>query len=139
MNTEHLTISNEIQELSQLPDFLENFCSHIPVSPMLVLSLNLALEEAMVNCVNYAYPAGATGQIALSISWDEAQHELRCILSDAGIPFDPTTAATPDTTLSPEDRPIGGLGILLVRQLMDSVSYQRSGQHNILTMCKKIA
>lgn len=139
MKSEQLTICNKLQELTKLPDFLENFCSDLPISPMLVLSINLALEEAMVNCVNYAYPTGTTGDISLSICWNAEQQALNFTLSDAGAPFDPTAAPAPDTDSGAEDRPIGGLGIFLVRQIMDSVCYHREGNLNILTMCKKAA
>lgn len=139
MKTEQLTICNELQELTKLPDFLENFCSDLPISPMLVLSLNLAIEEAMVNCIQYAYPAGTTGHITLNICWQETAQELQFTLSDAGSPFDPTATPAPDTTLSAEERPIGGLGIFLVHQIMDNVSYHRDGDFNNLTMCKKTA
>ena len=92
----------------------------------------------MVNCVQYAYAKGETGEISLSIQWDNEKHELTFELRDKGVPFDPTAAPDPDTTLSAEERPIGGLGILLVRKLMDTVSYSRQSGQNVLTMRKKI-
>lgn len=59
------------------------------------------------------------------------------VISDSGKPFDPTTKAEVDTTLPAEERPIGGLGIHLVRQMMDDVAYERKDNKNILTLCKK--
>lgn len=133
-----LTIANKLAELEKLQEFVENYCASLPTPPSLVLSLNLAIEEAMVNCINYAYPKGSEGEISLHISWDDVQHVLKFVLSDAGTPFDPTAVPEPDTTLGAEDRPIGGLGILLVRKIMDTVSYRRENEQNVLTMCKKI-
>lgn len=133
-----LTITNKLAELEKLPEFVEAYCTSLPTPPSLDLSLNLAIEEAMVNCVNYAYPKGTEGEVSLTISWDDVQHELKFVLVDAGAPFDPTAVPEPDTTLSAEERPIGGLGILLVRKIMDTVSYRREGQKNVFTMCKKI-
>ena len=60
------------------------------------------------------------------------------VISDSGIAFDPTKASDADTTLSAEDRQIGGLGILLVRELMDSINYEREDGMNVLTLKKKI-
>lgn len=133
-----LTIINDMEQMVQLPDFIEGYCSRLPIPGSLTLSLNLAIEEAMVNCVQYAYAKGETGEISLSIQWDNKGHELTFELRDKGAPFDPTAAPDPDTTLSAEERPIGGLGILLVRKLMDTVSYSRQSGQNVLTMRKKI-
>ena len=65
-------------------------------------------------------------------------HELRFVVIDSGVPFDPTAKEKADTSLSVEDRPIGGLGIFLVRELMDSINYERVDNRNILLMIKKI-
>ena len=59
------------------------------------------------------------------------------VIKDSGIPFDPTTKDDVDTTLSADERPIGGLGIFLVRQIMDSINYERVGKQNVLTLIKK--
>lgn len=138
MESKTLTISNKLEQLQQLPEFIENFCNQLPIPLSLILSLNLAVEEAMVNCVQYAYAEGTVGEISLNVSWDDVHHELSFVLKDAGAPFDPTAAPEPDTELGAEDRPIGGLGILLVRKIMDTVSYSRTDNQNVLTMCKKI-
>jgi sigma-B regulation protein RsbU (phosphoserine phosphatase) len=135
---ETLSISNKLEQVSQLPDFIESYCSTLPVPPSLILSLNLAIEEAMVNCVQYAYPAGTEGDISLSVHWNDLHHELTFVLRDAGMPFDPTAVPAPDVSLGVEERPIGGLGILLVRKIMDTVSYSRENDQNVLTMSKKI-
>lgn len=138
MEPKTLTISNKLEDLKLLPDFIEDYCNRLPIPLTLILSLNLAIEEAMVNCVQYAYAENTTGEISLSVNWDDVHHELTFVLSDAGAPFDPTATPEPDTALSAEERPIGGLGILLVRKIMDRVSYSRDGEQNVLTMCKKI-
>jgi anti-sigma regulatory factor (Ser/Thr protein kinase) len=133
-----ITISNKLEELEQLPAFLECCCEGLLIPPSQVMSLNLALEEAMVNCVNYAYGPGNDGKITLTAELFQPPKMLTFTLSDAGQPFDPTTVPATDTTLTLEERPIGGLGILLVRNIMDSVQYQYDGHHNILTMSKNL-
>ena len=100
------------------------------------MQLNLAIEEAVVNIMNYAYPSGTKGEIRI-----EAQlfsDTLRFTISDSGKPFAPTAKEEVDTTLSAEERPIGGLGIHLIRQLMDNISYERKDGKNILRLSKNI-
>jgi anti-sigma regulatory factor (Ser/Thr protein kinase) len=63
---------------------------------------------------------------------------LKFVITDTGVPFNPTEVVAADTTLSAEERPIGGLGILLVRELMDSINYERTDGKNILTLTKTI-
>ena len=100
------------------------------------MSLNLALEEAVVNVMSYAYPSETMGSVNIEAIANERL--LKFIISDWGTPFDPTAEKEVDTTLSAEDRPIGGLGIHLVRQIMDSINYERTDGMNVLTLCKKI-
>lgn len=74
----------------------------------------------------------------MDIDAEFADGQLTFVLSDSGTPFDPTQAGTPDLTLDAEERPIGGLGIFLVRQIMDTIVYRRSDGKNILTLTKNI-
>ena len=67
-----------------------------------------------------------------------AADTLNFVITDSGTPFDPTSVEDADVTLGVEDRPVGGLGIFLVRQIMDTVNYERVDGHNILTLSKKI-
>ena len=90
----------------------------------------------MVNVMNYAYPAGKRGDV--NIDATASDKWLTFVVSDSGIPFDPTAEAEADTSLSVEERPIGGLGIFLVRQLMDAINYERTGGKNMLTLAKKL-
>jgi anti-sigma regulatory factor (Ser/Thr protein kinase) len=98
--------------------------------------LNLALEEAVTNVIVYAYPDGIDGLVDIE-AYIREDH-LEFIISDSGKPFDPTAAPQADVTLGVEDRKIGGLGIYLVRNIMDTVSYRYENGKNILTMIKKI-
>jgi anti-sigma regulatory factor (Ser/Thr protein kinase) len=86
--------------------------------------------------MDYAYPAGSPGEVGITLSATSGQ--LKFCIIDSGKPFDPTTRKDADTTLSAEERPIGGLGIFLVRQLMDKVSYERTDGKNMLTLLKNI-
>ena len=94
------------------------------------------MEEAVVNVIDYAYPEGTEGEITISIMTDGKT--LHCQIKDAGRPFDPTAEERADTTLSAEERQIGGLGILLVRELMDTINYERVEGQNVLTLTKRL-
>ena len=84
----------------------------------------------------YAYPGGTDGLVDIEAVIRDGW--LVFTISDSGKPFDPTAARPVDTSLSAEQRPIGGLGIHLVRQIMDEVSYARVEDRNILTLKKKV-
>ena len=100
------------------------------------MSLNLALEEAVTNVIQYAYPEGSDGLVDIEAIIREDQ--LDFIITDSGRAFDPTAKPEVDITAGVEERPIGGLGIHLVKHIMDSVTYKRVDRKNILTMIKKL-
>ena len=131
-----ITLKNDIEQVPQLADFVDMVCEELDFDPSLAIQMNLAIEEAVVNVMSYAYPAGVVGNVNIEAQADEER--LKFTITDNGIPFDPTAKAEVDTTLSAEDRPIGGLGIHLVRQLMDSINYERIDGKNILTLRKKL-
>lgn len=131
-----LTLPNDINTIPQLNVFIDTFAEEAALDMSFTMSLNLALEEAVVNVMTYAYPEGTTGYVDIDIKTDGEQ--FTCILSDSGTPFDPTQTPDADTTLSAEERPIGGLGIFLVRQIMDDVQYHYADGQNILTLRKQL-
>lgn len=132
----HLTLNNEIGQISLLAAFMEDIASDIGLDPSLATKINLALEEAVTNVICYAYPKGSDGLV--DIDAHLLGKSLEFVVSDTGKPFDPTAVPEADTSLGVAERPIGGLGIHLVRKIMDSVSYARSDGKNILTMKKNI-
>ncbi|MBQ3878300.1 MAG: ATP-binding protein [Prevotella sp.] len=131
-----LTLPNDVEAVPQLHEFIEEVAEAAQLDASLTMSLNLAIEEAVVNVMNYAYPPGTQGTINLFATTDD--HCLTMIISDTGTPFDPTAKEEVDTTLSAEDRPIGGLGIHLIRQIMDTVEYEYVDGKNVLTLKKTI-
>lgn len=132
----HLILHNEISEISALEGFMDSVASLAGLDKVLTNSLNLALEEAVTNVILYAYPEGTEGLVDIETVIREDQ--VCFVVMDSGKAFDPTVAPEADVTLSAEDRPIGGLGIFLVRQIMDSVSYERLDGRNVLTMKKNL-
>lgn len=131
-----LTLQNDVQQVTWLATFVGDVCELVNLDASATMKLNLAVEEAVVNVMNYAYPQGTVGDISIEAQIDNAQ--LKFIITDSGVPFDPTTREEADTQTTLEERPIGGLGIHFVRQLMDSVSYERIDGTNVLTLCKKL-
>ena len=132
----HLILHNDIQQIPQLAGFVEAIAQEKHLDQGLAMSLNLALEEAVTNVIMYAYPKGSDGLVDIEAVIRPSSIDFAII--DSGIPFDPTTVPEAQVDASLEDRPIGGLGIYLVRSIMDSVSYRRYEGKNILSMTKKI-
>ena len=88
----------------------------------------------MTNIIDYAHPDGVEGTITIAIEADA--NAVRFVITDTGAEFDPTSVSKADTTLGIDDRPIGGLGIFLVRNLMDSINYERIDGKNVLRLEK---
>lgn len=133
-NTDVLMLQNDIEQVPALGKWIEGVGERFGIALDKVFQINLALEEAVVNVMNYAYPGEKGKNISLSAT--DKGDRVEFILDDEGVEFDPTAKEDPDITLGAEERPIGGLGIMLVKQIMDSVSYRRENGHNILTMIK---
>lgn len=136
MLTETLVLKNDIREVSKLSSFMKSVTEKINLEVSLSSQLRLAVEEAVVNVIDYAYPMGTEGEVEVCMMFNG--QSLKIMITDCGVPFDPTAKEKADTTLSAEDRQIGGLGILLVRELMDSINYEREEGKNILTLIKTI-
>ena len=132
-----MTLHNNIRETPKIADFMDDIVGETGIDVGLSSSLNLALEEAVVNVMNYAYPKEQMGDIMIEAYADKNQIEF--IITDNGVPFDPTASNTePDITAGIEERNIGGLGIFLVTHLMDEVKYKREDDKNILMLTKSI-
>lgn len=127
-----LVLNNDVTEIPQLADWLQEVGTEIGINKSKIFQMQLALEEAVSNVMRYAYPGEMKRKITI-LATDKGE-DVMFEIDDEGIPFDPTLTKNPDTTLSAEERPIGGLGILLVRQIMRQVEYQRVEGHNHLTL-----
>lgn len=134
--TEVLNIKNDLYEVSKLNAFQKSFYEKLNLEKSLARRLQLSVEEIVVNVIDYAYPLGMKGDITVKMMWDGKS--LKIVVVDSGVMFDPTLVETPDISLMAEERQVGGLGIHLVRKLMDSVNYEREDGKNILTLIKNI-
>ena len=106
-------------------------------SPQARRKINVALDELLSNVAYYAYAPG-TGKVAVQMRYDETDGTVFLTFIDSGIPYNPLEKADPDITLSAENRPVGGLGILMVKKKMDGMEYRRENGRNILTVRKRI-
>ena len=127
---------NDIGEIERLGQFTKSVSGRLSLDRKTSSEVRLALEEIVVNIIKYAYPEGQSGDLSVNICSED--NKLIIKIKDSGIPFDPTAIAEADTTLGADERPMGGLGILLARKLMDSVCYERIGNENVLTLIKSI-
>lgn len=131
-----IVLKNDITEIGRLNQFIDEVGDEYSLAPDVVFNLNLVLEEAVVNVINYAYPKEEHEFIYLSSKMVDGS--VVFILTDTGKEFDPTMTPDADITLSADEREIGGLGIFLIRQIMNEVRYERIEGKNVLTLSKKI-
>lgn len=131
-----IILANDIAELSKLHAFIEEVGEDLSLTPDVVFNLDLVIEEAVVNIIHYAYPKEEHQYIYLSAHMHEGS--IVFVLTDTGKEFDPTLAPEADITLSADEREIGGLGIFLIRQIMNEVRYQRIEGKNVLTLEKRL-
>lgn len=131
-----LTLGNDVEEVIELTAFMNSICKDLNFDDMTTTYTTLAVEEAVVNVMKYAYPDREPSHILLEAKADDKA--LTFILRDKGMPFDATQAAEVDVEQKAAQRIEGGLGIHLMRHYMDNISYKREDNENILIMQKLI-
>ena len=131
-----LRIKNQISELERVAQFIEEIGEELGLNMELRMNLNLVMEEMVSNVIFYAYPKDTDAEIELLVESDGK--ELTFVLSDQGREFDPTARVNANLDVNPAEREIGGMGIFIVKNIMNQVSYQRLEGKNLLTMTKGI-
>ncbi len=132
-----IIMRNEMAEVSRMRKFFESVCREHNIDEGTFKMLNLAVEEWVANVINYAYPSGTRGHVELTAK--VADRVLTLVIKDHGTHFDPTQHADVDIDAGLDERQIGGLGIHLVKSIMDTVQYERSSDgYNVLTLTKHI-
>jgi sigma-B regulation protein RsbU (phosphoserine phosphatase) len=140
-----IVITNDIEELQRVKSIVREYCDCLGCEPHLTRKIMLAVEEAVANIINYAYPKESLGRIEIELQGRSAsckgqKGDLTVTITDFGEPFDPTARQEVDVTKNIEKRQIGGLGIYLYLKLMDSCIYQRTEDgRNVLIMTKGIS
>jgi len=132
-----LRVPAELSQLALIFEFCIKFADAHQIGEDKRFALEVCLEEIVTNVMKYAYPPGTIGPVEISLTLEADTLQIQVL--DEGAPFDPTSAPEVDTTLPLEQRPIGGLGLHMVRKMMDAVHYRREGERNLLTMISKVA
>jgi serine/threonine-protein kinase RsbW len=130
-----LSLPARIDSLGEATAFVSACALREGLAPGPVSKIELALEEALVNICTHAYPEGP-GDVEIACRLAEGRFEVE--IADRGVPFDLTALADPDVGAGVEERPVGGLGVFLMRRMMDEIRYRREGVRNILTLVKTI-
>ena len=130
-------IKNNLAEIPLLAEAVEAFGEELGLLPKTIFQVNLALEELLTNTINYGYSQGSEHELTVTLEINQTD-VLNVEIRDDACPFNPLEVETPDIHQEVEDRPIGGLGIHLVRQMMDEIEYRREDDHNVLLMRKQI-
>ena len=133
-----LRIPCDRSAVAGLVEAVGRFLAGRPLPPDLLPNISVVLDEVVSNIASHAHPGGGGGERAIDVDVEFRAGELRVTVSDDGVAFDPTRAAAPDTSLGIDERAVGGLGLLLVTRLMDSVAYERSDGRNRLRLTKAL-
>jgi len=127
-----LNLPAKIESLREFTSFVHRAAQEASFPEMDLGRLDLVMEEVVVNVINYAYSESQPGNIEVGYAI-EGPGKLSVQVCDRGREFDPLAKDPPDLRLGLAERPIGGLGIFLVKQIAKSISYNREGDQNILT------
>ena len=131
------TFPAKTESLSDVLGYVEQTLESFECPMKIQTAICVAIEEVFVNIAHYAY-SESVGDMTLYIGFDVESRVITFRMSDKGVPFDPLKKPDPDITLSAEEREIGGLGIFIAKNTMDSIAYAYENGENILTMIKKI-
>jgi anti-sigma regulatory factor (Ser/Thr protein kinase) len=132
-----LTLPNRRSAIAALADAVDRFGAVRHLSDDDVYNIHLILDEVIVNVIKYGFDDATEHPIDVRL--DLEGRVLTIQVEDEGRPFDPTAAPPPDLTKPIEERPIGGLGIHIVKSLAQSIAYRRAGERNILTITKRVS
>ena len=128
-----ISIACDMAEIGRLADAVESYCRTASVPEAMASQMALALDEIVTNTINHASADGG-----IDIRLTVADGELVAVIEDGAAPFDPRTIDSPDTKASLDQREPGGLGLLLVRSLMDRFDYERIDDRNRVTLAKRL-
>ncbi|MBQ4068183.1 MAG: ATP-binding protein [Lachnospiraceae bacterium] len=123
--------------LKDVMTFTEEEMVKVNVSTKVITQVKICVEEIFVNIAHYAY-GDEKGEAKISILYDEYKNAMTFIFEDEGVPYNPLDKSDPDTTLSAEERKIGGLGIFICKKTMDDIQYKYENGKNILSMTKTL-
>ena len=130
-------LKSNLSELDTLCQNVEKYGKKIGLSKKFIFEINLALDELFTNIISYGYEDNSEHIIKITITPNK--DEICLCIEDDGVPFNPSEFESADVACSVENCRIGGLGIHIIKKLMDEICYQRCGSKNVLTLKKKLA
>ncbi len=135
-DTLEVTLHNQASQISQAHEALDQFAARHGLSVRVVRAFHLALEEHLSNCITYGFKPAQLGTIQVRFKLEPPV--VRVEIEDNAVPFNPLTAPEVDTSLPLDEKPLGGLGLLLIRRSVDQAEYHRANEHNVLILKKRI-
>ena len=129
-------IENDLSEIPKVDEKLDEFAEQFGLPPAIAATFHIIFDDLLNNVISYGF--NDEQRHFIDISLELTANSLIVSIADDGVTFDPLTKATPDTTLSIEDRQIGGMGIHLVINMVDDINYQRTADKNVLTLTKSL-
>jgi anti-sigma regulatory factor (Ser/Thr protein kinase) len=135
-NNFFIEIKNNISEIVKIYELLDNITIKLELSDDIVFKLNLIFDELLTNIISYGYTDNKEHIISINIKKNNVYLEIK--IEDDGVEFNPVEREAPDLDKTLEEKEIGGLGIMLVKNFIDEINYKRIDNKNILTLLKKI-
>ena len=133
----HITLQNRLSETARLTPFVERFAAAHGLAADEAARLQVILEELLTNVVKYGYAETAgRGSIAVTLALEDGRLSIE--FDDDGIAFDPLTHQPPDLALPAEQRPVGGLGLHILRSLADEAHYRREDGRNHVSLVRRV-
>ena len=132
-----ITLEASVENIPRVTAFIDEELEKVNCSMKARMQIDVAIDEIFSNIARYAYAPGV-GRAAVQFDFDESARRVSIAFIDSGSPFDPIQRADPDVALSVQEREAGGLGIFLVKKIMDAMEYRRLDEQNVLTIHKTI-
>jgi sigma-B regulation protein RsbU (phosphoserine phosphatase) len=129
-------LRNDLAELQRLNQLVTDFAESHGLPSELVFRVTLVLEEIITNVISYGYEDEMEHEISVRLSWEDP--DMKIEVEDDGRPFNPLEAPPPDMVKPLAERPVGGLGIHLVREMMDKLEYRRENDKNLLVLKTRV-
>ena len=132
-----LTVAATVENIGTVTDFVNEQLEALDCPMKVQMQIDIAIDELFGNIAHYAYNPDV-GSATVRVEVTEEPLAVIITFIDGGVPYDPLESADPDTTLSAEDRQLGGLGIYMVKKSMDEISYEYRDGKNILSIKKNL-
>ena len=132
-----LTLPAIVENIETATDFVNEYLEEVGAPMKTQMQIAVVIDEIFSNIAYYAYVL-SEGDVTVGVGFDEETHTIVLSFADSGMKYNPLQKDDPDVTLSVEERQIGGMGIFMVKKLMDKVSYEYVEGRNVLTLWKNI-